>query len=179
MVNSTLEHLDATTRLDSQPMEYSRGDDVSTKVHVAFQHYLIKDFDKVMKILNETPTHTEEASQSYIGVSITNHHKKYDLDEPLKCVISALERGHTQHCCPRFYMNPVLLAHHLEIQVRLNTKGKGPDQSDLETLEALSGRLSDRAPYLGRLSYKSSASLLLQGYRETYQSSDATNFDLR
>lgn len=179
MVNGTLEHLDATSRIDNHPIACSREDNVSISVHVAFQHYLIKNFDNVMRILNEIPTNTTEASPNYIGVSITNHHKKCKFDKPLCYVISALERGHAQENCPRFYMDPVLLAHHLKIQARLNTTGKGPDQTDLDTLEALSVCLSDRAPYLGRLSYKSSAFLLLQGYRETNQSSDATNFDLR
>lgn len=134
----------------------------------------------MMKILNEIPTDTLEDPPNYIGVSITNHHKDYiKLDKPLCYVISTFERGHAQQNCPRFYMDPVLLAYHFKIQARLQTTSKVPDQTDLVTLEALFVCLSDRAPYLGRLSYKSSASLLLQGYRETNQSSYATNFDLQ
>lgn len=77
MVNATLEHLDAANRIDSRPIACSREDGVSISVHVAFQHYLNQNFDEMMKILNEIPTDTLEDPPNYIGVSITNHHKKY------------------------------------------------------------------------------------------------------
>ena len=95
-------------------------------------------------------------------------------------------------------MDPLFFAQHLKIQCRLKLRDAFPVQSDLDELEALSAHLSEREPYLGRLSYRYSAILLLQGYQgllqrlglqfssmdkedvETFnQRLYATNFDLR
>lgn len=204
MVNATLERLDTSNNskitIDTSLDTCSLADNISRKVHIAFEAYLHKDFQHTLGFLQDvSPEYGRNLNESgFIGISVTSYHKDFELDDPLHYVISTLEESSKEHKCPRFYLDPVFLAQHLKIQVRLKTMDKTPDQSDFDILKNLCVCLSDREPYMGRLSYRFSAILLLQGYRQmlerysivfTGMDSEsinsfnhrafATNFDLR
>nr|XP_022338643.1 uncharacterized protein LOC111134116 [Crassostrea virginica] len=201
IVNIGIEHLNVSSSniltIDNSFVTTSSVDKISTQVHVAFDHYLCGKLQDAQQILDEITVNVP-GNTHYIGLSITSFHKRYELDEALHHVISTLESKSKERKCPRFYMDPLFFAQHLKIQCRLKLRDAFPVQSDLDELESLSAHLSEREPYLGRLSYRYSAILLLQGYQSLLQRLElkfssmdkedvetfnqrlyATNFDLR
>ncbi|CAC5359887.1 unnamed protein product [Mytilus coruscus] len=110
-----------------------------------------------------------------IGVSITKYHKEYELDTPIHFVICELEKRYNG-TCPRFYIDPYLMIKHLQFQIKLKTNSEFRNSETLPTLqkqllemEDITKQLSERVPYIGKLSYKFAAVYLIHGYRKQFK----------
>lgn len=136
--------------------------------HAAFELYASGNFQGVESMLKDYNESTYK--QGGIGVSVTKLHKMYELDFPLRYVIQELEKRHDENC-PRFYIDPYLMIKHLMFQSQFK-KNNGIMKSEsmpifqnyISEMEDITNQLSNRVPYIGKLSYKYSGVFLLYGY---------------
>lgn len=175
---------------------------LSEIAHAAFELYQTKQYDEVETVIQRLDLH--KCKPSEIGISITKYHKSYELDSPIHFVIHELEKRYDS--CPRFYIDPLLMINHLKVQLELRKLGNMSRsessrlQQYMKEMEILITQLSDRHPYIGKLSYRFAAVYLMHGYRKQFnelgmtvslsipdtfgldsfnQRKSATNFDLR
>ncbi|KAK3094083.1 hypothetical protein FSP39_023997 [Pinctada imbricata] len=165
MVNATLEHLQLSSNLNLNLIRSSHpdkeGDRVSILVHQAFEAY-VRKLPKAIDLASEAISLGSITFPSGFGISVTSYHKQFELDEPLCFVIRTLETRSSNGKCPRFYVDPLLLAHHMLIQT-----GTCRVQSALSEMEDITEKLPDHVPYKGKLSYKFTAVYLLHGYKNS------------
>ena len=167
MVNATLSRMlinaSPPQNLSLHDVQVYDVDEVSKKAHFAFEAYHHKEFEKARQIINEIEF--GKYKPNGFGISVTSYHKN-KLDEQLNFVITALERESKYGKSPRFYLDPFLVIKHLQIQLdHMDQNNISSIQKLLEDLECIVESLSNKEPYLGRLSYKFSGVYLLHGYK--------------
>ena len=170
MVNSNIRRLKLCPKLIRSRVSFecnsSIKDKMSRLVHEAFEAYtngdylMAKDYIRKADSLRRSADTTEG-----IGISVTKFHKCLHNDKPILNVIQFLKTENNGRC-PRFYLAPTLLLHHIKIQLQmsslvLNTPAL---QHEIGKLHSIVEKLSNKEPYLGRLSYRFAGVYLLKGY---------------
>ena len=168
MVNATLSRMLINAlppqALSQHDVQVYDVDKVSKKAHFAFEAYRHKEFQLAKQIVNETKLCKYKPNG--FGISVTSYHKN-KLDEQLNFIITALERESKSGKSPRFYLDPFLIIKHMQIQlVHMDQSNISSIPNMLEDLECIVESLSDKEPYLGRLSYKFAGVYLLHGYKK-------------
>ena len=167
MVNATLGRLAPGNEIcmETTPTSGRDARDVfSTAVHHAFEANIRDDTASARDlILNAVPP-DDKRNPSGFGISITSYHKQFKLDGPLNYIIQTLEGKSKNGKCPLFYMDPLLLSYHLQIQT-----GSRGIKLLLTTMEDVTRSLPDQVPYKGKLSYKFAAVYLLHGYQDSFK----------
>ena len=203
MVNSNIRRLELCPKLIRSRVSFecnsSSKDKMSRLMHEAFEAYtngdylMAKDYIRRVDSLSRQFSDTTEG----IGISVTKLHKCLHNDKPILNIIQFLENENNGRC-PRFYLAPKLLVQHMRMQLQMNSLVINTPslQEEIGKLHSIVEKLSQKEPYLGRLSYRFAGVYLLKGYRrfvceeglpvlvpsqldEFDQRRFATNFNLR
>ena len=188
MVNATIRRITSDESLDvpvgNQKQEHatSAGDKLSVLAHQVFEK-VIRDQSLVNLPKFVAKNLDDQFLGHEIGVSVTRYHENLlPMDTPLLYVMSSLKEMYG--ACPRFYIHPLLLLKHFQILHYIKFQlHKDSTKSDilLELLNDLLNialKMSSKAPYFGKLSYRFSAMHLLSGYKILLKDSNI-NFEFK